>query len=128
MFTACVHSTNTFLGGPVGKRVLLDRLRLPSSSRGSRYLNDCLIQGGSKPPWLILCASNHEITRKSLHFEAVYEMTSSMGFAVRVRSAGQKYGPTCHQRDRADVTEFVTLHGAIVVARAARWRLGVGRI
>ena len=32
-----------------------------------------------------------------------------MGFAVRVRSAGQKYGPTCHQRDRADVTEFVTL-------------------
>ena len=32
-----------------------------------------------------------------------------MGFAIRVRSAGQKYGPTCHQRDRADVTEFVTL-------------------
>ena len=32
-----------------------------------------------------------------------------MGFAVRVRSAGQKYGPTCHQRDHADVTEFVTL-------------------
>ena len=32
-----------------------------------------------------------------------------MGLAVRVRSAGQKYGPTCHQRDRADVTEFVTL-------------------
>ena len=32
-----------------------------------------------------------------------------MGFAVRVRSAGQKYGPTCHQRDRADVTEFVAL-------------------
>ena len=32
-----------------------------------------------------------------------------MGFAVRVRSAGQKYGPTCHQRNRADVTEFVTL-------------------
>ena len=32
-----------------------------------------------------------------------------MGFAVRVRSAGQKYGPMCHQRDRADVTEFVTL-------------------
>ena len=32
----------------------------------------------------------------------------AMGFAVRVRSAGQKYGPTCHQRDRADVTEFVT--------------------
>ena len=34
---------------------------------------------------------------------------AAMGFAVRVRSAGQKYGPTCHQRDRADVTEFVTL-------------------
>ena len=33
----------------------------------------------------------------------------TMGFAVRVRSAGQKYGPTCHQRDRSDVTEFVTL-------------------
>ena len=33
----------------------------------------------------------------------------SLGFAVRVRSAGQKYGPTCHQRDRADVTESVTL-------------------
>ena len=32
-----------------------------------------------------------------------------MGFAVRVRSAGQKYGPTCHQKDRADVTEFVSL-------------------
>ena len=32
-----------------------------------------------------------------------------MGFAVRVRSAGQKYGPTRPQRDRADVTEFVTL-------------------
>ena len=32
-----------------------------------------------------------------------------MGFAVRVRSAGQKYGPTCHQRNRPDVTEFVTL-------------------
>ena len=33
----------------------------------------------------------------------------TMGSAVRVRSAGQKYGPTCHQSDRADVTEFVTL-------------------
>ena len=32
-----------------------------------------------------------------------------MSFAVRVRSAGQKYGPRCHQWDRADVTEFVTL-------------------
>ena len=37
------------------------------------------------------------------------KITVGMGFAVRVRSAGQKYGPTCHQRDRADVTEFVTL-------------------
>ena len=32
-----------------------------------------------------------------------------MGFAIRVRCAVQKYGPTCHQRDRADSTEFVTL-------------------
>ena len=41
-------------------------------------------------------------------FAALY---NTMGFAVRVRSTGQKYGPTatCHQRDRADVTEFVTL-------------------
>ena len=38
-----------------------------------------------------------------------YCFNTWMGFAVRVRSAGQKYGPTCHQRDRADVTEFVTL-------------------
>ena len=38
-----------------------------------------------------------------------YVATVAMGFAVRVRSTGQKYGPTCHQRDRADVTEFVTL-------------------
>ena len=35
--------------------------------------------------------------------------TLTMGFAVRVRSAGQKHGPTCHQRDGADVTEFVAL-------------------
>ena len=35
--------------------------------------------------------------------------TPAMGFAIRVRSAGQKYGPMCHQRDHADVTEFVTL-------------------
>ena len=34
---------------------------------------------------------------------------AAMGSAVRVRSAGQKYGPTCHQGDGADVTEFVTL-------------------
>ena len=39
----------------------------------------------------------------------VHSTNLPMGFAVRVRSAGQKYGPTCHQRDRADVTEFVTL-------------------
>ena len=38
-----------------------------------------------------------------------FEQPLTMGFAVRVRSAGQKYGPRCHQRDRADVTEFVTL-------------------
>ena len=44
----------------------------------------------------------------------------SMGFAVRVRSAGQKYGPRCHQRDRADVTEIVTL------ARLSSFRQHVG--
>ena len=38
-----------------------------------------------------------------------YNREETMGFAVRVRSAGLKYGPTCHQRDGADVTEFVTL-------------------
>ena len=38
-----------------------------------------------------------------------YKSRLTMGFAVRVRSAGQKYGPTCHQRNRPDVTEFVTL-------------------
>ena len=48
-------------------------------------------------------ALNHYKRRK-------YALTAnSMGFAVRVRSAGQKYGPTCHQRNRPDVTEFVTL-------------------
>ena len=36
-------------------------------------------------------------------------ITWAMRCAVRVRSAGQKYGPTCHQRNRADVTEFVIL-------------------
>ena len=43
------------------------------------------------------------------HTHAHNQTSQRMGFAVRVRSAGQKYGPTCHQRDRADVTEFVTL-------------------
>ena len=38
-----------------------------------------------------------------------YTRHAAMGLAVHVRSASQKYGPTCHQRDRADVTEFVTL-------------------
>ena len=37
------------------------------------------------------------------------DWSKPMGFAIHVRSAGQKYGPKCHQRDRADVTEFVTL-------------------
>ena len=40
---------------------------------------------------------------------AILRREFSMGFAVCARSAGQKYGPTCHQRDRADVTEIVTL-------------------
>ena len=57
-----------------------------------------------------------------------------MGFAVRVRSAGQKYRPTCHQRDRADVTEFVTLvrlsslgqHvGVLALAEYKRWKSAV---
>ena len=39
----------------------------------------------------------------------LFDRLCGMGSAVRVRSAGQKYGPTCHQRDGADVTEFVTL-------------------
>ena len=59
--------------------------------------------------WLIetwcLCQI-HSRTRKT---PIKKEINVTMGFAVRVRSAGQKYGPTCHQRDRADVTEFVTL-------------------
>ena len=42
-------------------------------------------------------------------YQAAALFKQRMGFAVRVRSAGQKYGPTCHQRDRADVTEFITL-------------------
>ena len=54
-----------------------------------------------------------------------------MGFAIRVRSAGPKYGPTCHQRVRADVTEFVTLvrlssfgqHvGVLVLAGYKHWK------
>ena len=55
----------------------------------------------------------------------------TMGFAVHVRSAGQKYGP----KIRANVPpkgpcwrHRVCHLGAIVVAWAARWRLGVGRI
>ena len=45
-----------------------------------------------------------------LHWQQAISEGISMGFAVRVRSAGKKYGPTTsHQRDRADVTEFVTL-------------------
>ena len=50
-----------------------------------------------------------------------------MGFAVRVRSASQKYGPTCHQSDRADVTEFVTLVRLSSLGQHV-WRLAVGRI
>ena len=45
-----------------------------------------------------------------------------MGFAVRVRPAGQKYGPTCHQRDRADVTEFVTLGQHVGVLALAGYK------
>ena len=49
------------------------------------------------------------VNAKQLAYSAYSSNLVGMGFAVRVRSAGQKYGPTCHQRDRADVTEFVTL-------------------
>ena len=41
--------------------------------------------------------------------EGARKKSPRIGFAVRVRSAGQNYGPTCHQRGRADVTKFVTL-------------------
>ena len=54
--------------------------------------------------------SNALFTVNEQHYVAyLLYMLITMGFAVRVRCAGQKYGPTCHQRDRADVTEFVTL-------------------
>ena len=53
------------------------------------------------------CVSQH--ARQSQTRKLPQPWEEAMGFAVRVRSAGQKYGPTCHQRDRADVTEFVTL-------------------
>ena len=55
-----------------------------------------------RPPWVLDPFSTSAIVDRALFYYL-------MGFAVRVRSAGQKYGPTCHQRDRADVTEFVTL-------------------
>ena len=61
--------------------------------------------------------ASYEITRSPIILERFWAVEGqckdpgylALGFAVRVRSAGQKYGPTCHQRDRADVTEFVTL-------------------
>ena len=49
------------------------------------------------------------IARQEPLVKVGFTCCTTMGFAVRVRSAVQKYGPTCHQRDRADVTEFVTL-------------------
>ena len=61
---------------------------------------------------------NHWIPKQHFKMETLQTVLSlirpdcymaSMGFAVRVRSAGQKIRATCHQRDRADVTEFVTL-------------------
>ena len=50
-------------------------------------------------------------TERTFRSRAFYDshIRLTMGFAVGVRFRGQKYGPTCHQRDRADVTEFVTL-------------------
>ena len=49
------------------------------------------------------------LTQISRHHQGPSSFAHTMGFAIRVRSVGQKYGPTCHQRDCADVTEFVTL-------------------
>ena len=43
------------------------------------------------------------------YYTLIHFHPGTMGFTVRIRSVGQKYGPTCHQRDGADVTEFVTL-------------------
>ena len=54
------------------------------------------------------CCIDAERPSEGSIYKTVLVMTS-VGFAVRVRSAGQKYGPTCHQRDRAHVTEIVTL-------------------
>ena len=54
--------------------------------------------------------SHHTVWKAISHWTSGrMVVTFTMGFAVRVRSAGQKYEPTCHQMDRADVTEFVTL-------------------
>ena len=77
-------------------------------------------------PWQ-LPAVNCDISTISIH----YQECAPMGFAVCVRSAGQKYGPMCHQRDHADVTEFVTLvrlsslgqHvGVLALAGYKRWK------
>ena len=80
--------------------------------------------GGLGPPWAHSCFFYEDLNgdiHSMFHgtqnvpsqvLNAVHiqqKLPNLMGFAVRVRSAGQKYGPTCHQRDRADVTEFVTL-------------------
>ena len=60
-----------------------------------------------------VCTGNRQFLLSShsryLYCQCPGPAGETMGFAVRVRSAGQKYGPMCHQRDRADVTEFVTL-------------------
>ena len=59
--------------------------------------------------FFFLGGGNVKCDQRVLLINTRHDTRYVMGFAVRVRSAGQKYGPTCHQRDRADVTEFVTL-------------------
>ena len=46
---------------------------------------------------------------KSMGFGPQLEETSKKTFSYRDIAIDISYGPMCHQRDRADVTEFVTL-------------------
>ena len=71
------------------------------SSRILATIYACAVHGLWISAWFIDFKSTYTFWTTLVLYE--------IGFAVRVSSAGQKYGPTCHQRDRADVTEFVTL-------------------
>ena len=62
----------------------------------------CFLEQFARTQVAVICSLMLLLRNSCLH-------QRQMGFAVRVRSAGQKYGPTCHQRDHADITEFVTL-------------------